>query len=358
MSTFKNLTAFLQKEIINALLVDGIPYDEIHKKYGVKPEELVNALKERGIKPYHEMYAEEHQNQDELHKKTIWGWVRGSLIISAVCFLAVVLIQSFLGGFESQIITDSIAYITQPLAKVMNLGIAISFIVLALYLFFPILATFINEKVNTVSLKDTFLAASPDSKLKFLVGVLIALCILVGQVFNAKAQSPRECILKTAYNEIGVVEKGGNNKGKRIDEYRSVALGKTVRNYADPWCGYFASFVYKSCQIAYKAAFSPRARDWFVDRKLYVYQKNFKGSIIKRKPQAGDVVGYKFAAGNIGHIEILVEWNEEAGYFLAIGGNTSNKNSVYRDADLNDGVRLKKRDITMAYVVANHIDNL
>lgn len=356
MKNFKQLKIHEQKEIINSLLSDGLTYEEIAEKYEVEPSKVAELIDQKAVIPYNVLYPAEHTNQDTLHKKTIWGWVRGSLIISGICFLAVVLIQSFLGGFESQIISDSIAYVTQPLAKVMNLGIAISFIVLALYLFFPILATFINEKVNTVSLKDTFLSATPDSKLKFLVGVLIALCILVGQVFNAKAQSPRECILKTAYNEIGVVEKGGNNRGKRIDEYRSIALGRTVKNYADPWCGYFASFVYKSCQIAYKAAYSPRARDWFADRKLYVYQKNFKGSVIKRKPQAGDVIGYKFTAGNIGHIEILVEWNEEAGYFLAIGGNTSNKNSVYRDADSKDGVRLKKRSLDLAYVVANHID--
>lgn len=356
MSQFKKLTPFLQSEILNGLLLNDLSYSEIQQKYGVTPEEIAEHINNKAVQPYNDMYSKEKETQEVIHKKTIFGWIRWALITSAACFFGVVLIQSFLGGFESQIVTDSIAYITQPLAKVMNLGIAISFIVLALYLFFPILATFINERVNTTSLKETFLDASSDAKLSFLKGIVLALCILVGLVFSAKAQSPRECIIQTAYKEVGVVEKGGNNRGKRIDEYRSVSLGKTVRGYADPWCGYFASFVYKTCNIAYKAVFSPRARDWFADRKLYVYQKNFKGSVIRKKPQPGDVVGYKFNAGNIGHIEILVEWNEEKGYFLAIGGNTSNKNSVYRDADQNDGVRLKKRDIGLAYVVANHID--
>lgn len=356
MSKFSKLLPYQQQDVIRGIMLDGLTFVQIEDMYGVPPDEILEIVNNKAVKPYNEQFSKEHQNQEAVHKKTIFGWIRWALVTSAACFLGVVLVQSFLGGFESQIVTDSIAYITQPLAKVMNLGIAISFIVLALYLFFPILATFINERVNTTSLKETFLDASSDAKLSFLKGIVLALCILVGLVFSAKAQSPRECLLKTAYNEVGVVETGGNNRGKRIDEYRSVSLGKTVKGYADPWCGYFASFVYKTCNIAYKAVFSPRARDWFTDRKLYVYQKNFKGSVINKKPQPGDVVGYKFNAGNIGHIEILVEWNEEKGYFLAIGGNTSNKNSVYRDADKNDGVRLKKRDISMAYVVANHID--
>ncbi|GAB3519529.1 hypothetical protein [Emticicia fontis] len=296
---------------------------------------------------------------DHIHKRTIWGWIKGGLFVSAGSYILVFLIQSFLGGFESQIVTDSLAYITSPLSSILKLGIAVSFIIYCLYQFFPILATFINEKVNTVSLKDTFLAAKPESKLHFLAMIVLALCLLVGLVFSAKGQTnSRECAVTTAYNEIGTVETGGNNKGARIDHYRSIALGKTVRNYSDAWCAYFVTFVYKSCRIPFQVAFTPRAREWFQDSKRIIYRKNFQYGIIKPKPQKGDLIGYMFKSGTIGHIEILYDWQPDKGYFIAIGGNTSNSGSVLRDANNQDGVRLKKRNLDTAYIIANHIDRL
>lgn len=357
MTNFSKLKPYEQKEVITGLLLEGLTYEQIQDRYGVSPQEVADVIEAKAVKPYNDLYLPKAEQDKEIHQKTVKNWIKVPLLVSGISFVSIVLIQMVLGGFDEQITLDSVAYITNPLSKVLMTGICISAMIIFLHTFFPILTTFINERVNTVSLQDTFLKSRPEAKLNFLAIVLLSLAILFGLIFSAKAQeNPRECILKTARAEVGTVEAGGNNRGKRIDMYRSVCLGKTVKNYADAWCGYFASFVYKSCNIAYKAVFSPRARDWFADRKLYVYEKNFKGSVIKKKPQPGDVVGYKFAAGNIGHIEILVEWNEEAGYFLAIGGNTSNKNSVYRDADQSDGVRLKKRPISLAYVVANHID--
>lgn len=349
------LSIYTQKEIVTALIFDGLSYPEIEEKFKVSASDIAEIIDQTAVQPYNNLYPKEHGNQDLEHKKTIFGWVKGGLGISLICFVAVVLIQSLLGGFEGQIVTDSLAYITQPLAKIVNLGIAVSFLVTALYLFFPILATFINEKVNTVSLKSVFMEAKPESKLNFLGVIVLALCLLVGLVFSAKGQTNlRECVVNTAYKEVGVLEKGGNNRGKRIDEYRSVSLNKTVTGYADAWCGYFVSFVYKTCCVPHTVRFSPRARDWFQDTKKIVWRRNFQYGVVKPKPQKGDLIGYMFKAGTIGHIEILYEWHED--YFLSIGGNTSNKSTVYRDADKNDGVRLKKRDIATAYIIANHID--
>lgn len=360
MTKFNKLTPFLQSEIVKGLLLEELTYEQIQQQYGVEPQDLHQYVKSKAIQPYNEQYRTENENQEAVHKKTVFGWVKWCLVVSAVLYVAIVLIQSFLGGFESQIVSDSIAFVTQPFSKGMNLGIAMAFIVLALYLFFPILATFINEKVNTVSLKDTFIAAKPESKLSFLGIIILSLCLLTGLVFSAKAQtSPqlRECIISTAYKEVGVIEQGGNNKGKRIDEYRSVSLGKTIRGYSDAWCGYFVSFVYKTCQVPHSVRFSPRARDWFDDPKRIVWRKNFQYGVIKPKPQKGDLIGYKFTAGNIGHIEILYEWGED--YFISIGGNTSASGSLLRDANTgSDGVRLKKRKTSTAFVVANHIDTL
>lgn len=350
----QKLNIFTQKKIIESIVFDGASYEDIEQQYGVKPSEIAELINETAVQPYNANYAPKTQGDEELHKKTVLAWIKTPVIISVVCYALVVLLQSILGGFESQIVTDSVAYITKPLAKIVNLGLAAGFIVMALHIFFPILSVFINDKVNTVYLKEEFIKAKPEGKLYFLASIVMALCLLVGLVFSANAQTPaRECVIGTAYKEVGVLEKG-HNKGAKIDEYRSVSLGKKVSGYTDPWCGYFVSYVFKTCKIPYKVKFSPRARDWFADPKKLVYRRNFQYGVVTRKPQKGDVIGYMFRAGTIGHIEILYEWHEN--YFLSVGGNTSNSNTVYRDSNIADGVRLKKRDISTAYVIANHID--
>lgn len=357
MKAFDKLPTWEQKEVLNGLFFDGLSYEQIQSKYGVSPLELSQIVETRAVNPYNLIYSQKHENDEETHAKTVWGWIRNSTIVGALCYLFVVVLQSALGGFESQITTDSIAYITQPVSKIVNLSVGVAFIVFILYKLFPILATFINEKVNTVSLKDTFLKASAESKLDFLAKIVLALCLLVGLVFSAKAQeTKRDCIIRTATAEIGTTEKGGNNRGERIDQYRSVVLNKTVKGYSDPWCGYFASYIFKTCNVNTSVKFSPRARDWFQDSKKIVWRKNFQYSVIKRKPQKGDVIGYVFRSGAIGHIEILDEWHDD--YFYSIGGNTSTAKNVYRDADKSDGVWRKKRPVEMAYIIANHIDTL
>lgn len=357
MTKFNQLTPYLQKEILDDVLLHNLPVSEIEEKYGVAHEDIADMLKTRVVNPFNEFYNPDRLNQDRTHKRTILNWVKGFLAASGISYLLVVLLQSFLGGFESQIVTDSIAYITQPLAKIVNLGLALSFIILCLYLLFPILAVFINEKVNTVSLKDTFLKSPPQSKLNFLAIIVLALCLLTGLVFSAKGQTnPRACLIETAYSEVGVLETGGNNKGARIDQYRSVSLSKNVKGYSDPWCAYFVSFVYRTCKIPYKVTYSPRAREWFQDSKKIVWRRNFQYSVIAKKPRPGDLIGYMFNSGTIGHIEVLYDWKPESGYFVAIGGNTSNSGSVLRDANSQDGVRLKKRKIETAYIIANHVD--
>lgn len=357
MKDFNKLKPFEQKDILNGLLLDGLTYAEIEERFGVSAESIARLINDRAVKTYNEAYKDEKEQEQIIHKKTVFGWIKGGLIVSLACFVAVVFIQSFLGGFESQIVTDSLSYITQPLASIVKLGLAVSFIIFALWLFFPILTTFINEKVNTVSLKQTFLDSEPKSKLNFLAVIFLSLCLLVGLVFSSNAQSPaRECIVSTANKEVGTLEKGGNNKGERIDLYRSVSIGKTVKNYSDAWCAYFVHYVYVTCNIKPQIKYPPRAANWFQDAKKIIYRRNFKYGVIKPRPQKGDLIGYMFKAGNIGHIEILYDWKPEQGYFLSVGGNTSNTNTVYRDADKNDGVRLKKRDISTAYIIANYID--
>ncbi|WP_188765618.1 CHAP domain-containing protein [Emticicia aquatilis] len=160
-------------------------------------------------------------------------------------------------------------------------------------------------------------------------------------------------LLNTGVCEVPV------NRGKVIDKYRSVALDRKISGYTDPWCAYFIGYIYKSYGIDTKKVlgngYIARAADWFKNKNRIVYQKGI-GYQRKRKPKAGDVVGYKFTSGRISHVGILIEWNELDGYALVVEGNTTPRNSVTRDENKNDCVRLKKRPISMIYVVSNIIE--
>ncbi len=354
MQPLTKLKPYEQKEIINGLLFDGYTYSYIEEKYGVSHEEIAKLLDEKAFKPYLQAYPKEQENEEGLHKTTFFQWIKFCLWACFGSYFLIVLIQGVLGGFSWGNISSSLLYITQPLSKLVSLSLGMVFILLVKYYLFPILSKFINYKVNTVYLQDEFMKADSKSKLNFLGIIFLSLCILVGLVFSSSAQSKRDSVIKYAYKEIGVVEHGGNNRGKKIDFYRSIALGKTVKNYSDAWCGYFVAYVYRMAKVNFKVGFSPRARDWFTDESKIVWRRNFKYGLFQPKPQRGDVIGYVFRAGTIGHIEILAEWKEK--YFLSIGGNTSNSNTVYRDNNNIDGVKYKKRLRNTAYVISNHID--
>lgn len=300
-----------------------------------------------------ELSKDEHDQQRE-HRKIVFRWFKNTGIAIVLTFSAIFLIQSFLGGFESQIITDSFAYITQPLALVLFVLIGVSSLIMVLYLFFPILVTFINEKVNTVSLSTEFLNSSSEAKLNFLAKIVLAISILIGLSFNAAKGQNYNCVAANAKKEVGVLEeKGINNYGKRIDYYRSICLNKTVSGKTDAWCGYFVGAMLKNCNInTSHVNFLGRARDYFADASKIVYRKNFKYGVIKPTIHRGYLVGYMFKSGAIGHIGIIESWRWDTNNFDAIEGNTSNLNSVYRDANRLDGVRLKRRSINTAYIVS------
>jgi hypothetical protein len=299
-----------------------------------------------------EEVEDQESDQQKKHRRTVYSWLQKSSLAVMVSYLLIVIIQSYLGGFERQIIADTLAFITQPLSRIMYVGLAIGALIFFLWTLFPILAVFINEKVNTASLKDTFLAADEKSKLDFLAKIILALSLLIGLTFNsAKAQS---CITATAQKEVGVLKlQGQNNKSPRIDHYRTVVRQKVIKNASDPWCGYFVGYCLRTCNVDMATvAFLGRARDYF--KTNIVYSKNFQYGVFKPKIQEGDLVGYMFNSGNIGHIGIIKEWNFSEGYFLAYEGNTSNLNSVTRDSNTRDGVRLKRRKISTAHKVARY----
>lgn len=170
--------------------------------------------------------------------------------------------------------------------------------------------------------------------------------------------SLRAKIVNLALTNTGICEVPVN-RGKQIDKFRSIALDRKISGATDPWCAYFIGYVFKSYGLKTKQlvgnGYISRASDWFKNKDKIIFQKGI-GYRSRRRPKAGDVVGYKFTSGRISHIGILVEWNEIDGYALVVEGNTTPRNSVTRDENKNDCVRLKKRPISMIYIVSNVLE--
>lgn len=181
---------------------------------------------------------------------------------------------------------------------------------------------------------------------------------VLGQNYGLGDSLIRSKIVNLALANTGVCEVPVN-RGKVIDKYRSVALDRKISGFTDPWCAYFIGYIYKSYGINTKKVlgkgYIAKAADWFKDKNRIVFHRGI-GYRKRERPKAGDVVGYKFTSGRISHVGILIEWNEIGGYALIVEGNTTQKNSVTRDENKNDCVRLKKRPISMIYIVSNIIN--
>ncbi len=151
-------------------------------------------------------------------------------------------------------------------------------------------------------------------------------------------ETDREKVQKTFIAEIGVTEKGGNNKGPRIKEY----LASTDLKEGYPWCAAFVkwSFVQNGIDTPGASAWSP---SWFPTTRVI----NKKGQ--GRDPQVSDVFGLYYPnLGRVGHAGFVDEFHGD--YIITVEGNT-NAGGV-RDGD---GVHRKRRLMRQVHVVSDWI---
>jgi hypothetical protein len=129
-------------------------------------------------------------------------------------------------------------------------------------------------------------------------------------------------VIELAKQEIGTVEKGGNNYGKRVQEYQSVGSNGAMTGGA-AWCQYFQNWLQitacKVLGISYKGTYSgytPTVTNW-----------GYKNSIAVKYPKLNQIdigdMGYVYSANrnNSQHVYLIVGKSDNK--VITIEGNTN-----------------------------------
>lgn len=130
-------------------------------------------------------------------------------------------------------------------------------------------------------------------------------------------------LVAIARGEIGVKEEGGNNRGKKIQEYQSATW---LDGTGWPWCAAFVDWCIKTWkeQNPDLPAFQRPLTAGAFDLERWARKT---GLIIKDSgdaPEAGDIVIYDF--GGHGHCGIL-DYSLTKGQFLTVEANTNKDGS-------------------------------
>lgn len=154
------------------------------------------------------------------------------------------------------------------------------------------------------------------------------------------SDTTRDRMRKTFTSEIGVIEKGGNNRGERIGQY----LASTNLSQGHAWCAAFVKWAFQQngIQTPGANAWSP---SWFPTQKVIFKQRKGKN------PQKSDVFGlYYTHLGRVGHVGFVDEFHGD--YIITVEGNTNDGGS--RDGD---GVHRKRRLMRTIHIISDWIGN-
>ena len=150
----------------------------------------------------------------------------------------------------------------------------------------------------------------------------------------------RPAHLDTALAYVGTVERGGNNRGPRVERFlRSVGLGP-----GNPWCAAYVSYVLNAAGV--RAPLDGRQRvirsglaSRFITARSIRASEALRG--VKPVPP-GAVVVWRRGNGPYGHAGFAVTWDGASGE--TVEGNTSSgRAGSQRDGD---GVWRRERRIT------------
>ena len=132
-----------------------------------------------------------------------------------------------------------------------------------------------------------------------------------------------ETLVRIATLEIGVVEEGTTNTGKRVNEYKAATKLPPAEEW--PWCAAFICWLVKQALTATgtpeTATFRrpTTAAAWGLELWSLAQDNSTR---TKRRPhrdiEAGDIIVFSFS-----HCGIAVSAPDDTGHFQTIEGNTS-----------------------------------
>jgi hypothetical protein len=146
----------------------------------------------------------------------------------------------------------------------------------------------------------------------------------------------RRDALGHARSLVGIMESGGNNRGKRVEQIIRANGGVP----GEPWCGDFVAYCYR------KAGSRAVTRSWAAVR----YLGYLSGMRITRKPRAGHIVCYTF--DHTGILDCLCNAHgtpvssKRATHVKVIEGNTGSVGAVSDSKTGGDGVHTKVRPLS------------
>lgn len=169
-------------------------------------------------------------------------------------------------------------------------------------------------------------------------------------------------LVQLAKAEVGTREQGGNNKGKRIEEYQQATW---LAPAPWPWCAAFCCWLMKEWLEDHEvlAELNIPPTHWAQIEKLrcrdasafgwekWAKERQALRPQIKVLPETELAKAGDFAIFDFSHIGIVVADQASGNDFIeTVEGNTNGKGE--RDSDSGDGVWLKKRhrSLTKCYV--------
>ena len=135
---------------------------------------------------------------------------------------------------------------------------------------------------------------------------------------------------REALNDLGVRERGGNNRGPEVDKI----IRENGGDIGEPWCGDAVARWYRRAgsRVVQRGWASTI---WLLARLTPV-----------RSPLQGHVVVYDFGTPGAKHTGVFEKWiDRQAGLFTAIEGNT-NATSSASDSGGGEGVHRRTRNIS------------
>ena len=119
-------------------------------------------------------------------------------------------------------------------------------------------------------------------------------------------------VLAVAIHEIGTVEEGGQNRGRRVEEY----LAATHAGPGLPWCAAFVAWTGLHSGVPWPLAPVPGCMSLYADAKA-------KG-LVRDRPETGAVFLLWFPRlGRYAHTGFLERSGDQPGTWHTIEGNTN-----------------------------------